>query len=85
MSKRARYDGPGKVFVSLDEGDVNKFRPNEKDPKRANGVYVENGQLLPEETPAGDNIPAKIRDDLLNTPDWSEVKQSDSSAKGSDK
>jgi hypothetical protein len=62
MSKRARYDGPfPEVLVDLSEGDVNS----------TDHVTVERGKLLP------DSVPAKIRDELLAGPDWSEVKQAD--------
>lgn len=70
MGKRARYDGPGEVFVSLDGGDVSQFRPS-------NGVYVKHGELLPEQTDAGDNVPAKLRDELTASEFWTEVNQSD--------
>ena len=66
MSKRARYDGPGSVRVFLGEpGDVfdNNF------------VDVSNGEWLPTEDKEGNAVRASLRDELLASADWSEVKQ----------
>jgi hypothetical protein len=67
-TKRARYDGPHQEVVVQDS---------------AAGIYsegwvVKRGGWLP------DNAPAHVRDDLLASDEWTEVKQSDTQKKGSD-
>lgn len=58
MSKKARYDGPhSAVIVEVLPGKT---------------VEVERGHQLPTEID-GENVPASVRDGLLETPDWSEV------------
>lgn len=62
--KRARYDGPSMaVEVQIPRsGDEAEFYS-------ADSVIVPRGHLLP------DDVPAKIRDELLERPDWAEVDQ----------
>lgn len=63
MSKRARYTGnPPGVWVEWPAGEV--YVPEE------NRVFVEPNHLLPDE------VPAKVRDELLKGDDFSEVEQS---------
>lgn len=57
MSKRARYDGSGSIRVYAPE---DTYMQNPLD-------TVESGHLL------SADVPAKIRDELLTRPDWSEV------------
>lgn len=72
MTKRARYDGP------YDE--VAVF-----DPEHEDGVYagpvavVKKGAWLPED------VRAPIRDELIATGYWSEVKQADTAKKADEK
>ena len=72
MSKRARYVGPhAGVDVHFGEpGDVSDTR---------HVVHVQHNHLLPEESPLGDKIPASRRDELLESDDWVEFDQADSS------
>lgn len=71
MSKRARYDGPHEeVFVF--------------DPEDERGVYgapidtVKRGGLL------SADAPARIRDELIKSDDWTEVEQASGSRKEGD-
>lgn len=57
--KRARYDGPHTAVV-IDPNGLN--------------ITVERGHLLPVEH-NGENVPAKLRDELLARDDWTEVDQ----------
>lgn len=62
MTRRAKYNGPfEEVRVDLGEGDVNA---NE-------WATVKRGGLLPADAPA------RVRDSLLTTDEWSEVNQAD--------
>jgi hypothetical protein len=70
MTKRAKYNGPhDEVRVAvLNQGDVYTEKY----------VTVVRGGLLPTETDDGENVPASVRDDLIqNNPDFSEVNQAD--------
>ena len=78
MTKRARWDGPGKTNVYL-EGDINL-----QDPAVPKDQPLEPGQLLPLETVNGTPIPAAVRDELLSRENWSEVNQADQSSKKDD-
>lgn len=61
--KRARYDGPSEaVEVQIPHDTEGEFYGVES-------VTVPRGHLLP------DDVPAKIRDELLQRPDWAEVDQ----------
>jgi hypothetical protein len=62
MTKRARYDGPHEEVAVFDSEAGVHSGPID---------VVTKGGLLSSEAPA------RIRDELLNTPYWSEVKQSD--------
>ena len=66
MSKRARYDGPNPVYVIPDEGDLSRS---------VEPILVEPGHLLPAD------VPAKVRDDLLRSADWTEVADPSGSGK----
>jgi hypothetical protein len=68
MTKRARYDGPGPINV---------FAPEDTYLTDPIAVNLESGQLLPTETVNGDPVPAKLRDELLKSDDWTEVNQAD--------
>lgn len=66
MAKRARYDGPHPgVHVEV----AGTYDENGVLVKEGAEFYVERGHLLP------DDVPAETRDNLLDTDDWSEVKQ----------
>ena len=58
MSKKARYDGPHPAVIV-------EVLPRVTD-------EVEQGHQLPTEVD-GENVPASVRDGLLETNDWSEV------------
>jgi hypothetical protein len=60
MAKRARYDGPSPV-VYVD------YLDDDNGPQQ---IAVERGHLLPAE------VPAKVRDSLLEQDTWSSVDQS---------
>ena len=62
MPERAKYVGPHDA--------VEVFLPNGRT------VVVENGHQLPTEDDAGENIPAAVRDNLLEQETWSRVSQS---------
>lgn len=65
MSKRARYDGPhSEVLVFDGQNDV-YAQPVAK---------VKRGGLLPQD------VPARVRDELLAGDDWSEVQHSTTSS-----
>lgn len=71
MTKRARYDGP--------HTEVAVFDPQAEDGVFAGPVaIVQKGHWLP------DDVPARIRDELLAGEDWSEVNQPDQTAKKAD-
>jgi hypothetical protein len=66
MTKRAKYEGPGSVRVFLGEpGDVYD----------TNFVELKHGEWLPTEDKNGDPVKASIRNQLLESPDWTEVSQ----------
>jgi hypothetical protein len=69
MSKRARYTGP------FDEVRIG-WPPGETRPSEQQTWIVERNKWLP------DDVPAKLRDELLKSDDWSPVEQSDSPKEG---
>jgi hypothetical protein len=68
MTKRARWDGPHAINV---------FAPEDTFLQNPIAVGLEPGQLLPTEDSSGEPVPAKFRDELLKSDDWSEVNQAD--------
>ena len=68
MSKRARYDGPSEVLVFDPEANI-YAGPIDR---------VKPGGLL------SADVPARIRDELLEREDWSEVKQATQSTSTSE-
>lgn len=73
MSKsRARYTGPFSEVVV-------QWPPGETRPSESQSWTVQQNHWLP------DDAPAKLRDELLQGPDWSEVEQpTDTSTKKKD-
>jgi hypothetical protein len=63
--KRARYDGPSGTGVDV------AYTTNEGEDK---SVHVDPGHQLP------DDVPAKLRDSLLEQAGWSEVNQAGGSS-----
>jgi hypothetical protein len=66
-TKRARYDGPATTTVF--------WPPGETRPSQQQKWTVEPGHWLP------DDAPAKLRDELLQSDDWTEIEQSSAPAK----
>lgn len=71
MSKRARYDGAHEA--------VDVHYPPDAPIDQQESVTVKRGGLLPDE------VPAKVRDELLQREDWSEVNQATSPPAKSEK
>lgn len=65
-TKRARYDGPYEE-VAVQDSEAGIY---------AEGWIVKRGGFLPADAPA------RVRDDLLASEEWSEVKQADQKKEG---
>jgi hypothetical protein len=70
MTKRARYDGPHTEVAVFDS---------------EAGIYADPIDIVVRGGLLSADVPARIRDELLQSPDWAEVKQSDQSSTKSDK